>query len=218
MKKYFVKCGHYATVFFSFTFRVLCRVCSYFASSGLKGGDVDLSLFRLALQTFDPWFIGIIGSAGVLTALVPCSMLVMAASTLLAKNIYRTMVPSASDRQVAKVAKLFVPVVTLVAVLFTFKGGETIGALLLMGYSIVTQLFPHLYVVCFHVRLLRSKEQLRDGDWVISGCVYYFIWFNYSYDVSGFPQYIKDLNVGIVALLMNMIVMFIVSGFTKMYL
>ena len=71
------------------------------------------------------------------------------------------MVPSASDRQVAKVAKLFVPVVTLVAVLFTFKGGETIGALLLMGYSIVTQLFPHLYVVCFHVRLLRSKEQLQ---------------------------------------------------------
>ena len=52
---------------------------------GLKGGDVDLSLFRLALQTFDPWFIGIIGSAGVLTALVPGSMLVMAASTLLAK-------------------------------------------------------------------------------------------------------------------------------------
>ncbi len=52
---------------------------------GLKGADVDLSLFRLALQTFDPWFIGIIGSAGVLTALVPGSMLVMAASTLLAK-------------------------------------------------------------------------------------------------------------------------------------
>lgn len=128
---------------------------------GLKGGDVDLSLFRLALQTFDPWFIGVIGSAGVLTALVPGSMLVMAASTLLAKNIYRTMVPSVSDRQVAKVAKLFVPVVTLVAVLFTFKGGETIGALLLMGYSIVTQLFPALVCSLFHVRLLRSKEQLQ---------------------------------------------------------
>ena len=85
MKKYFVKCGHYATVLFSFTFRVLCRVRSYLASSWIKGRDVDLSLFRLALQTFDPWFIGVIGSAGVLTALVPGSMLVMAASTLLAK-------------------------------------------------------------------------------------------------------------------------------------
>lgn len=30
-----------------------------------------------------------------------------------------------------------------------------------------------------------------------------------------FPQYIKDLNVGIVALLINIIVMFVVSGFTK---
>ncbi|MDR4369457.1 sodium:solute symporter family protein, partial [Bacillus cereus] len=79
-----------------------------------------------------PWFIGFIGSAGVLTALVPGSMLVMAASTLLAKNIYRTLVPYASDRQVANAAKLFVPVVSLVEVLFTFNGGETIGALLLM--------------------------------------------------------------------------------------
>ena len=75
------------------------------------------------------------------------------------------MVPSASDRQVAKAAKLFVPVVTLVAVLFTFKGGETIGALLLMGYSIVTQLFLHLYVACFHVRLLQSKERLQEWEW-----------------------------------------------------
>ena len=33
-----------------------------------------------------------------------------------------------------------------------------------------------------------------------------------------FPQYIKDLNVGIVALLINIIVMFVVSGFTKVYL
>ncbi len=159
---------------------------------GLKGGDVDLSLFRLALQTFDPWFIGIIGSAGVLTALVPGSMLVMAASTLLAKNIYRTMVPSASDRQVAKVAKLFVPVVTLVAVLFTFKGGETIGALLLMGYSIVTQLFPALVCSLFPRQTITKQGAIAGmGDWVISGCVYYFIWFNYSYDVSGFPSIYK---------------------------
>lgn len=28
---------------------------------GLKGADADLSLLRLSLQTFDPWFVGIIG-------------------------------------------------------------------------------------------------------------------------------------------------------------
>lgn len=31
----------------------------------------------------------------------------------------------------------------------------------------------------------------------------------------GVPQYMKDLNVGIVALLVNIIVMFVVSGFTR---
>jgi SSS family solute:Na+ symporter len=31
----------------------------------------------------------------------------------------------------------------------------------------------------------------------------------------GVPQYMKDLNVGIVALLVNVIVMFVVSGFTR---
>lgn len=118
-------------------------------------------------------------------------MLVMAASTLLAKNIYRTMVPSASDRQVAKVAKLFVPVVTLVAVLFTFKGGETIGALLLMGYSIVTQLFPALVCSLFPRQVITKQGAIAGWDWVVSGCVYYFIWFNYSYDVSGFPSIYK---------------------------
>ena len=183
---------------------------------GLKGGDVDLSLFRLALQTFDPWFIGIIGSAGVLTALVPGSMLVMAASTLLAKNIYRTMVPAASDRQVAKAAKLFVPVVTLVAVLFTFKGGETIGALLLMGYSIVTQLFPALVCSLFPRQIITKQGAIAGMGMGLLVVAYITLsGSTIATMFPGFPQYIKDLNVGIVALLMNMIVMFIVSWFTK---
>ncbi|TKH86899.1 sodium:solute symporter family protein, partial [Bacillus cereus] len=183
---------------------------------GLKGADVDLSLFRLALQTFDPWFIGIIGSAGVLTALVPGSMLVMAASTLLAKNIYRTIVPSASDRQVAKMAKLFVPVVTLVAVLFTFKGEETIGALLLMGYSIVTQLFPALVCSLFPRQIITKQGAIAGMG--VGLLVVAYITLSGSTIATmfpSFPQYIKDLNVGIVALLINIIVMFVVSGFTK---
>ena len=216
MKKYFVKCSNYAIVFFSFTFRIFAGFAAILQVPGLKGADVDLSLFRLALQTFDPWFIGIIGSAGVLTALVPGSMLVMAASTLLAKNIYRTIVPSASDRQVAKMAKLFVPVVTLVAVLFTFKGGETIGALLLMGYSIVTQLFPALVCSLFPRQIITKQGAIAGMG--VGLLVVAYITLSGSTIATmfpSFPQYIKDLNVGIVALLINIIVMFGVSGFTK---
>src|SRR5690242_10660123 len=41
---------------------------------GLKGPEIDLALFRLSIQSFPPWFVGVIGAAGVLTALVPGSM------------------------------------------------------------------------------------------------------------------------------------------------
>ena len=45
---------------------------------GLKGPDIDLSLLKLSVQSFDPWFVGVIGAAGVLTALVPGSMILIA--------------------------------------------------------------------------------------------------------------------------------------------
>lgn len=110
---------------------------------GLKGGDIDLSLFRLSLQTFDPWFVGLIGAAGVLTALVPGSMILNAAATLIANDIYRGALDRrAPDTRVARLARLLVPIIALAAVGFTLRGGETIVALLLMGYSFVTQLFP----------------------------------------------------------------------------
>ena len=42
---------------------------------GLKGADTDLALLKLSVKTFDPWFVELIGSAGILTALVPGSMI-----------------------------------------------------------------------------------------------------------------------------------------------
>src|SRR5690242_1049783 len=125
---------------------------------GLTGPAIDLSLFKISVQTFDPWFIGVIGAAGVLTALVPGSMLLIAASTLFANNLYRAVRRDASEIEVSRLAKATVPVVALVAVFFTLKGGETIVALLLMGYSFVTQLFPSLVL-----SLARRNFATREG-------------------------------------------------------
>ena len=111
---------------------------------GLQGSDGDLSLLKLSKHTFNPWFVGIIGGAGLLTAIVPGSLILMASATLISKNIYKVIVPSATERQVAVLAKYLVPVVALFSVYFTFNGGITLVTLLLMGYSLVTQLFPTL--------------------------------------------------------------------------
>ena len=54
---------------------------------GLKGADTNLALFKLVITQFPPVVVGIIGAAGVFTALVPGSVIVMTAATVISKNL-----------------------------------------------------------------------------------------------------------------------------------
>lgn len=183
---------------------------------GLKGPETDLSLLRLSIQTFDPWFVGLIGAAGLLTALVPGSMLLMTAATLLAKNVYKTFAPSATDQNILTMAKCLVPVVTLVSLYFTLSGGDTIVTLLLMAYSFVTQLFPSM-ALSFMKNNFVTKQGAAAGMVLGLGIVAY-ITITKSTIATLFPslpQAVKDLNVGIVALIANVVIMVIVSLLTR---
>ncbi|PMS35365.1 SSS family solute:Na+ symporter [Trinickia symbiotica] len=184
---------------------------------GLKGSDIDLSLFKISLQTFDPWFVGVIGAAGVLTALVPGSMILNAAATLIANDIYRGAIDRAApDARVGQVARILVPIIALVAVGFTLHGGETIVALLLMGYSFVTQLFPAV-IASLAARRWVTKQGAFAG--IVAGVAIVAIttlthasigsWFPFL------PDKLKDLNIGLVALSLNIIVLLIVSALTQ---
>ena len=76
---------------------------------------------------------------GLLTALVPGSMILMTIATMLARAVRRT-----GEHGSIGLARLLVPLIAGVALFFTFRGGDTLVTLLLMGYSMVTQLFPAL--------------------------------------------------------------------------
>jgi SSS family solute:Na+ symporter len=184
---------------------------------GLKGTDVDLTLFKLSVKTFDPWVVGLIGAAGVLTALVPGSMILTAAATLFANNLYRVADRSADDARVLRIAKLVVPLVALVAIYFTLRGGQTIVALLLMGYSFVTQLFPALVL-----SLPRNSWVTREGAaaGIVAG-VATVAAVSLTHTTIGtlfpsLPAEIKELNVGIVALAVNIVVLIAFSAGTKL--
>jgi SSS family solute:Na+ symporter len=182
---------------------------------GLTGSNIDLALFKLSAKTFDPWFVGVIGATGVLTALVPGSMILITASTLIANNLYRAVNPSADDRQVSRLAKLLVPLVALVAVFFTLKGGDTIVAMLLMGYSLVTQLFPSL-VLSLAQRNFATREGAAAG--IVAGVATVAIvslsGANF-HTLTWLPAQVQDLNMGIVALAVNFVVLILVSLATR---
>jgi solute:Na+ symporter, SSS family len=184
---------------------------------GLSGPNVDLALFKLSVKTFDPWFVGVIGAAGVLTALVPGSMIMMTAAVLLANNLYRAIDPTADDARVEKLAKLLVPAIAVIAVYFTLSGGQTIVALLLMGYSFVTQMFPALAL-----SLIESRWVTREGAscGIVAGvATVAAISLTHASIATLFPSLpiaIKELNVGIIALAVNFLVLVLVSAVARL--
>ena len=183
---------------------------------GLTGPEIDLSLFRLSIASFDPWFVGVIGGVGVLTALVPGAMILMAAATLLANNIYRAVHRGAGDAAISRVAKLTVPLVALVAVLLTLEGGNTIVALLLMGYSFVTQLFPSMLASLLprnRVTAPGAMAGIAAGVATVAATV---LTRTTTRDLLPWlPPPLQDLNIGIVALVLNLLAMAAVSAATQ---
>jgi solute:Na+ symporter, SSS family len=183
---------------------------------GLTGPDIDLSLLHLSVMTFDPWFVGVIGAAGVLTALVPGSIILITAATLLANNLFRAARPHTSEAGIARLARLLVPVVALISVWFTLKGGSTIVALLLMGYAFVTQLFPALIASLLAVN---PVTPLAAAAGILAGvAAVATTTLTHSSVATLFPFLpgpLQDLNIGIVALVVNITTLIIVSTLTR---
>jgi SSS family solute:Na+ symporter len=183
---------------------------------GLTGGRIDLALFELSLKTFDPWFVGVIGSAGMLAALVPGAVMVGAAATLLANNLYRLGRPYAPDAEVSRVARIAVILVALVVVWFSIGGSGTLVSLLLMAYSFVTQLFPSL-LMSLARRNFVTKQGAIAGVCVGIATVAAI---NLSHMtlaqlLPGLPEVLHEVNIGIVALVLNVTTMLLVSAATR---
>lgn len=118
---------------------------------GLQNGD--LSLLTIVRQSFPPWFLGVIGGAGALTAMVPAAIFVLSAATLCVKNLWRPIfAPSMSDDAVAKASRAMVLVLSLAGLYLSIAGSSTLVSLLLLGYAGITQFFPGVVLGLFWKR------------------------------------------------------------------
>jgi SSS family solute:Na+ symporter len=121
---------------------------------GLSNGD--LSLLTLARKTFPAWFVGVIGGAGALTAMVPAAIILLTAATLFAKNVWRPIfAPTMTDSQIARLARAMVVVLSLISLYFALYSATTLVSLLLLGYAGVTQFFPGVVLGLYWKRVTR---------------------------------------------------------------
>jgi solute:Na+ symporter, SSS family len=182
---------------------------------GLKGAAINMALLKITVASFPPWVVGIVGAAGVLTALVPGSLIMMSASTVFSRNIVAVLRGGQSNDATVRLAKVLVPVVAVIGCYFAISGSSTIVALLLMGYNFVTQLFPVL--VCSLMRRNpATKEAAFAGILIGVSTVVYFTLAHQTIGklLPGLPEAIQDINVGFVALFANVVAIFVVSAVT----
>lgn len=118
---------------------------------GLQNGD--LALLIVVRKTFPAWFLGVIGGAGAITAMVPAAILTLSAAAMFAKNLYRPVfAPNLTDDQVARLAKIMVLVLNGICLYFSLSSSTTLVSLLLLGYAGVTQFFPGVILGLFWKR------------------------------------------------------------------
>lgn len=120
-------------------------------------GNGDLALLTIVRKTFPAWFLGVVGGAGALTAMVPAAIQLLTAATLFSKNLCRPILaPGMTDRQVAQLAKVTVLALTAGALFLATHSSVSLVSLLLLGYDGVAQFLPGVVLGLFSKRVTTS--------------------------------------------------------------
>jgi SSS family solute:Na+ symporter len=171
---------------------------------GLSNGD--LSMLTMVRKTFPAWFLGIVGGAGALTAMVPAAIQLLTGATLYSKNLFRPIVaPGMTDQQVAKLARVMVLVLTSGAVILAIYSSASLVSLWLLASAWVAQFFPGVVLGLFSRRVTASAvfAGMATG---ISAAVFLML--------TGRDPYF-GLNAGFIALCCNFAVVGAVSLLTR---
>ena len=167
---------------------------------GLKGPEVDQSFMLVVQEHYPAWVLGFVAGAGCLAGLVPASAQILAAASLLSRNLL-----PAKEEQVTQRTRLYIIVLALLAFLLWVFNRVTLVGLLLIGYSGITQLFPGV--------VLSLRKQPPHALSVAIGIIVALVLLT-VFAVQG-TSVIYGANVGTVALAVNVVCLFVIDYFVR---
>ncbi len=164
---------------------------------GLKGPAVDQSFMLVVQKYYSPWVLGFVAAAGCLAGLVPASVQILAAASIVSKNVLGDMfgIAKTSAAQ-TRATRILILVVAAFAFVFWVYAKTTLVGLLLISYNGITQLFPGVVLSFARVR----PRAAGVGAGIVSGIAALA-----AFAVAGI-SIVGGINVGIVALALNFIV------------
>lgn len=172
---------------------------------GLKGPAVDQSFLLVVQRYYPPWVMGFIAAAGTLAALVPSSALLLAAASVVTKNVLGDALGLAtSDGARTLATRILVVVVALLALLMWLEQQRTIVELLLIFYNGITQFAPGIVAAL----VWRRVTVWGTTAGLVVGLVLAVVFANLTLPLGG-------VNIGLVALAANIATLIVVSLLTR---
>ncbi len=154
----------------------------------------DTALLTLVNRSYPGWFAGFVGGAGAVTAMVPAAMLLLGASALVAKNLYRPLRRAAvSEQHLMRASRGFMLAIAVTALALALWSPHELVRLLIFGYDGIAQLFPGIVLGVFARRATARPVILG----LVAGVavVVALVW-------SGHDPFL-GLNAGFVGLVVN---------------
>jgi SSS family solute:Na+ symporter len=163
----------------------------------------DTALLALVTRSYPAWFAGFVGAAGAVTAMVPAAVLLLAASTLMAKNVYRPLLArGAGEPHLMRASRAMMLGLASVALVLALWSPQELVNLLIFGYDGVSQFFPGIVLGLVTARV--SAGPIAAG--LLSGevVVVWLIW--------GRMDPFLGMNAGFVGLVVNAIVTLVAAA------
>lgn len=189
-----------------YVFIVIIALAALLALPNLPAKNANQSLLVFVHDNFPGWVIGILGGAGILVALVPTAVLMLTASSLFSRNV----VGAVSSRLGSSLTTTRVGVVVfaILSVLVTASSSDKLLTIMTGVYSALGQLAPALFLSLIWRRV--TAAALATGL-VIGGAI---VAIPALGDIA--LRFVPDGTVvGLPALIINLVVVLLVTSFTK---
>lgn len=170
--------------------------------------DSNAALLTLISTYYPHWFLGVLGAAGMLIAIIPCSALLLTLGTIFSESIFKNIFsPKASDRSVLLTARIALVIGAIFSVALALKSNDTLVQILLIAYSAVSQIGPGFILALLWKRVTSYGVLAGSIVGLLGITVPAMIHFERSISFS--------MNSGFIALLLNIGVTILISLVTK---
>lgn len=174
------------------------------APTELAAADQILPHMIYSILSVPPIVIGLVGAGALAAAMSSADAITHGAGSVFIQDIVRPIKPNMSEKSVVWWMRIAVLIIGIVAYVLTF-GAQTLVGLLIGGYNFIVQIAPPVYGAYYWKRATRAGAL---SGFIVGTLIAIF------YTFAKVPTPL-GMNLGILALIVNIVVFVVVSLLTK---